>query len=754
MIISQFSIHEVYPSGEEFFMNPHDVQQVVSSIKQIFTDVTTGLIALRMERCSSLEIRVPFIFLRDDEDPRSVGANWIFDGNELTKVFYNNDDEMVNIRTSELCYFIRTSGTTDIAKLVGVPYSCIEPNIEDFRERFSITSEDVILCSTSLFFDPSIVDIFLCFMCASQLLLVPDSTRSQPHLLSNILRKFRPSFVQVFIHFNEGGTRRCWINGVLSDEFVSTGDTADVIGNEFFIAGRKDEQVKFNGIRCNLALLSQLISTLDGVSFAHFIIYKEKFLVLFVLSNSPIEDRLRNIIPVEFIPSKVIYLDQIPVNKNGKTDRSEMIALLEKQCFLLMNSKASILTFLNKFGIKDSTSLSHSFVDFVFSFGIQSAEAAEIALHLGQVEALHDILSPSLSIENVLEKYVVGMKNANGENSIVRLGLTKDVPISVEVQPTVKWAYNTGKCIDGTPLYITSLNIEVIVVSSHSGIIICLRVQDGYCLWKANFPCRFEASPELCGRYICVGGFNGNIYFLSVDTGNSEWCFPTGDVIKAPCAIDEDNFAYVPSYDRTLYKLDPQSGSPAKVILWENAVLLTTVNGYVEALDQINGTRLWIYQATAPVFSSVTIFDQMCFICSVDGMITKLGRIDGKKQLCGTVREPVFSSPIVLDGLLYIASQSGSLFILNQSLMILRHFRFAHCSFVVAPILFNSYFLSLVSSCGLLLLFSESSCKAWGFRLGAGQVYSRVVISQENMCFFAGCRDDWIRCFEFPKLLY
>ncbi|VDM63348.1 unnamed protein product [Angiostrongylus costaricensis] len=437
MIISEFSIHEVLASGEDLHLSCHEVRRLALSLRQVFADATGGLVALRMERSARvicvlvtlLETRVPFIFLREDEDPVSVGAKWLFDGKNLTKLSYNRNEKAVDItEDNELCYFIRTSGTTGMEKLVGVPYSCIEPNIEDFRSK-QIGIGTPLKCT------------LLSVTQDSELLI--------------------------------GGTRQCFISGVLSEEFTATGDVVEVIENEFFIIGRTDDQVKVNGTRCNLAELSTRVASLNGVTFAQFLLYKEKFLVLFVLSNSPLEASMRDIIPEAFIPSKVVYLDRVPVNSNGgylsyaififytavlssalipgKADRSQMVALLEKQCSKLMNSQSDMLLFLNK-----------------------------------------------------------------------------------------------------------SLDKDVIVVCSHSGVVACIRAEDGYCIWEVNLSCRFEASPELCGQYIAVGGFDGNVYFLSVDTGYIEWRFATGDIVKASCAVDDASCAYVLSYDRNLYKLNPQ----------------------------------------------------------------------------------------------------------------------------------------------------------------------------------------------------
>ncbi|EYB97287.1 hypothetical protein Y032_0142g2339 [Ancylostoma ceylanicum] len=151
------------------------------------------------------------------------------------------------------------------------------------------------------------------------------------------------------------------------------------------------------------------------------------------------------------------------------------------------------------------------------------------------------------------------------------------------------------------------------------------------------------------------GGYDGGVYFLSADTGAVEWRFTCGDVIKAACAVEDNQFVYVPAYNRKLFKINPKSrecvwscdirsGSPANAVIVKKCILQTTIKGSVEAIDALTGMHLWIYQVQAPVFSSVTAFDYSGFIGSVDGMITKLSLKNGKKDIATNVREPIFAS--------------------------------------------------------------------------------------------------------------
>ncbi|KHJ75925.1 hypothetical protein OESDEN_24456 [Oesophagostomum dentatum] len=221
-------------------------------------------------------------------------------------------------------------------------------------------------------------------------------------------------------------------------------------------------------MRCNLSSLSRLVLSIAGVLFAHFIIYKEKFLVLFVNSKLPIEDSLPVVLPSSFLPSKVIYMDKVPINRNGKIDRAKLMGILEEHCSKLKTT-SSLTTFLGKFGIVEESDFYHSFVDYgnylistrvsrSFMFhkvsGVRSLEAAEIALHLGSADALHDILNPNLTIQEVLLKYASKSQD-NEPEGLQLLGQHTEavnVPITTSHQSDILWAYDTGKCIDGTPL--------------------------------------------------------------------------------------------------------------------------------------------------------------------------------------------------------------------------------------------------------------------------------------------------------------
>ncbi|RCN34022.1 hypothetical protein ANCCAN_20138, partial [Ancylostoma caninum] len=92
MIIVPFSIHEVCESGEELLLSAHAVSVRVASLKRAFSEISTELVALRMGRSSELvcavaalvELHIPFMTLQEAHDPVSLGARWIFDGEQVS----------------------------------------------------------------------------------------------------------------------------------------------------------------------------------------------------------------------------------------------------------------------------------------------------------------------------------------------------------------------------------------------------------------------------------------------------------------------------------------------------------------------------------------------------------------------------------------------------------------------------------------------------------------------------------------------
>lgn len=74
--------------------------------------------------------------------------------------------------------------------MVQVPHKCIIPNITYLRDRYGVTSEDVLFLAAPLTFDPSIIDIFLSMSSGARLLITSQHIKVQPMKLSKMLHDY------------------------------------------------------------------------------------------------------------------------------------------------------------------------------------------------------------------------------------------------------------------------------------------------------------------------------------------------------------------------------------------------------------------------------------------------------------------------------------------------------------------------------------------------------------------------------------
>ncbi len=117
-----------------------------------------------------------------------------------------------------------------------------------------------------------------------------------------------------------------------------TGDIGYIEKGMLYCKGRLDSQIKYSGYRIELSDIENNLLNLDGIENAAVIArYKDdgvtvRMIKAFVTVNNgigseEIKKRLSEIIPAYMIPKTVTVLSEMPLNKNGKTDRKRLSEL-------------------------------------------------------------------------------------------------------------------------------------------------------------------------------------------------------------------------------------------------------------------------------------------------------------------------------------------------------------------------------------------------------------------------------------------
>ena len=119
------------------------------------------------------------------------------------------------------------------------------------------------------------------------------------------------------------------LNKAVPEIIYRTGDLVkyNEYGEIIYLA-RKDFQIKHLGHRIELGEIETAVSSLEEVTL-NCCLYDEKHqrIVLFLdvdLDRDTIRNRLEKLIPEYMIPGKVIYMEEMPINANGKIDRVKL----------------------------------------------------------------------------------------------------------------------------------------------------------------------------------------------------------------------------------------------------------------------------------------------------------------------------------------------------------------------------------------------------------------------------------------------
>ena len=97
---------------------------------------------------------------------------------------------------------------------------------------------------------------------------------------------------------------------------------------EIIYLSRKDFQIKHMGHRIELGEIETAVSSLSEISL-NCCLYDEKHqkIVLFIeeeLDKAYINEKISHLVPEYMLPNKVIRVEKMPINANGKIDRVEL----------------------------------------------------------------------------------------------------------------------------------------------------------------------------------------------------------------------------------------------------------------------------------------------------------------------------------------------------------------------------------------------------------------------------------------------
>ncbi|PCI39591.1 MAG: outer membrane protein assembly factor BamB [Thiotrichales bacterium] len=365
-------------------------------------------------------------------------------------------------------------------------------------------------------------------------------------------------------------------------------------------------------------------------------------------------------------------------------------------------------------GTKDNTPLPKALHKIKHSVGTKtlyekkltagSSSTAQINLALSnKFIATADYKGNVVLLERNLKKVVwhknlharIGTTPCIGEHEIFVGSLSGEVFALNKTTGKITWKTQLNSSILAQP----ASSKNVLIVHLHNGKIIALNTKDGKTIWQHNFsnnPITIElykdSAPVIHNYTLFVGGNDGNLRALALDSGNLVWQTPVigasieksginntasnvSGVFSKP--VIRDGVAYTTAYGGNVLAATISNGK----ILWQHSfssankvsadssmVVAVNANGTVSAFDKYNGQILWENKKlqhrllTAPLILKdiVIVGDYAGYLQLINATNGKiLGRTRISKR--SIVNAPVYNA----QDSFYVMQQSGTLMLLK-----------------------------------------------------------------------------------------
>ncbi|MCW4446217.1 MULTISPECIES: AMP-binding protein [Vibrio] len=241
-----------------------------------------------------------------------------------------------------------------------------------------------------------------------------------------------------------------------------TGDIGSLENGVLFFHGREDSQVQLNGVRLELTEIEMALEAIPSISCAKVAVDENansKQILAVVTGSSAVDEKdvrqtLSESLPSEFIPQRIVKVDDFPRNNNGKIERASLLKLFkdtEAECSLI----PELVNILSNYCVSSDIAPEKSFEE----LGIDSINllciAIDIEKQLGKRISSKDIAS-ILTISEL--------------ESSVTSSSTKEFRTNIEMYsgPVSHLSFTESVFISGASGYFgVHLLCELLVESSH-----------------------------------------------------------------------------------------------------------------------------------------------------------------------------------------------------------------------------------------------------------------------------------------------
>ncbi|PWU01962.1 MAG: hypothetical protein C5B52_06345 [Bacteroidetes bacterium] len=259
---------------------------------------------------------------------------------------------------------------------------------------------------------------------------------------------------------------------------------------------------------------------------------------------------------------------------------------------------------------------------------------------------------------------------------------------------SLKWKYETGHAIHSSAIEANGK----IIFTDNAQTLYALNASDGKLIWKLSFGkkltylWRFDyyySSPIVYEDRILVGGDDGFLHCVGLNSGKEIWKFAAGGVIRTTVSID-NGIAYFGDTNGKLYSIDAKSGTKkwsfstmgdtlkssdygfdrnailSSPVVYQSFIIFGSRDGYLYCIDKEGKLKWTSNHNFSWVISTVAVVDNIVVTGTSDGHFVQAVDLTSGKELWRYKGSTLFwSSPLVMNGKIYIGGYDGQLYCLD-----------------------------------------------------------------------------------------
>ncbi|KAF9814728.1 hypothetical protein SFRURICE_014823 [Spodoptera frugiperda] len=437
-------------------------------------------------------------------------------------------------------------------------------------------------------------------------------------------------------------------------KFLDTGDIGEVKSGTIYYRGRRDDVIKRFGHKVNLMNIEAAIMQCPRVKTCSCLwLPKPMLLAVYfsseTLSSQELSDFLKCKLDDKHWPDKIIRVDNLPTNSHGKVSKYTLCSMLEKLMKVPLTEDSIKVSFMKELKATIGTNFIYDQIkdkDF-FALGGTSFLAISLCNSLSlacpqfgklilpylmtqkhTIDEIMQIAYKQLCMDETKARKRLKRTRNESENAAIDEFVKRSSLRSISsVEFATIWRYDTGKCVDASPVLFQSGYNLYVTVGSHSGQIVILDAITSELQAKFLIKSRIEAAvlcyydadiTPPCG---VVGGYDGTIICFCLDTFKENWRVSVDSMIKSK-AVCVKGQLYVASYDGNVRCLDILTGttdvtinicdqaiSADLVLAKEEYVILGSLSGVCACIHTTSNTVAWRGLLGSPVFASPVLYD-------------------------------------------------------------------------------------------------------------------------------------------------